>query len=185
VYRINIFEHGSLNMGATNVHRVLGFMPFLVTLILDIAKGTLGVLLAGGLASIPDEAMGLKLVGGLAAIGGHTLSFWVRFRGGKGVATGLGVFFGLTPVSSFCALILFLGVLLVTRYVSLGSMVGAAALPFLVRYWGEGGVEWNGRLAIIAGLTAGFIIFKHRANISRLIAGRETKIGQGAKKVRP
>jgi len=137
----------------------------------------LGVMAAGSLAPTPDHLILCRLLGGVAAIAGHTLSFWVRFRGGKGVATGLGVFLGLTPVASMCALLLFLGLLLIFRYVSLGSIGASAALPLFILYWGEGGPEWNARLAAMASLIAAFIIFKHRANVSRLLAGTENKVG--------
>ncbi len=177
VYRINIFDHGSRNMGATNVHRVLGKGPFAVTLACDILKGMLPVLLAPRLGTAPATFVPLQLVAGLAAVAGHTLSFWVGFRGGKGVATGLGVFLGLAPKSSILAMVVFLVVLMTTKYVSLGSMVAAGALPVAIFFFQEGGPEWFLVFALCAAHVAGFIVFKHRANIRRLLRGEELALG--------
>ncbi|RCK81817.1 MAG: Acyl-phosphate:glycerol-3-phosphate O-acyltransferase PlsY [Candidatus Ozemobacter sibiricus] len=180
IYRINIFEHGSRNMGATNVHRVLGKGPFAATLTCDILKGMLPVLLAPRLAPSPAMIVPLQLVAGVAAVIGHTLSFWVGFRGGKGVATGLGVFLGLAPKSSILAMVVFLAVLVTTRYVSLGSMLAAAALPAAIYFFQEGGPEWYLVFTVFAAVVAGFIIFKHRTNIRRLVRGEELALGAGA-----
>lgn len=176
VYRIDIFEHGSRNMGATNVHRVLGRGPFIFTLALDIAKGILAVFVAGALAGPSLQGMPVKLLGGFSAIIGHTLSIWVRFRGGKGVATGLGVFLALAPASSVCALFVFLGVLALSGYVSLGSIFASASLPMFILVFRDGGDEWKSPLAIFAGFVAAFIIYKHKANIGRIMRGEENSL---------
>ncbi len=177
VYRVNIFELGSRNMGATNVHRVLGKVPFAVTLALDILKGMAPVLLAPRLAPGPDTLMPHCLTAGLAAVSGHTLSFWVKFRGGKGVATGLGVFLALAPKSSILAMVIFLVTLLATGFVSLGSMVAAVTLPAMILAFQEGGPDWYRPLALFAAAIAAFIVFKHRANIRRLLQGEELALG--------
>jgi len=176
VYRVNIFERGSRNMGATNVHRVLGSVPFAITLSLDILKGMAAVLIAPKFASTPEAVVPLQIVAGLAAVSGHTFSVWVRFRGGKGVATGLGVFLALAPKASLLAMGIFLTVLVVSGFVSLGSIISAGALPIMIFQFGEGGPEWNLPLTIFASLIAAFIIIKHRANIGRLINGKELSL---------
>ncbi len=175
VYRIDIFQFGSKNMGATNVHRVLGQGPFSMVLVLDILKGFFAVLFGAWLATTPDTAMELKLVAGGAAVLGHTLSFWVGFRGGKGVATGLGVFLGLAPVSSIITMFIFLVALIASGMVSLGSIAASCSLPFLIHRLREGG-EWNTGLTAFSAVLAAFIVFRHRANISRIAAGKENKL---------
>ncbi|HNV68410.1 MAG TPA: glycerol-3-phosphate 1-O-acyltransferase PlsY [Candidatus Ozemobacteraceae bacterium] len=175
VYRIDIFQFGSKNMGATNVHRVLGQGPFSMVLVLDILKGFFAVLFGAWMAAAPEQVMLLKIVAGGTAVIGHTLSFWVRFRGGKGVATGLGVFLGLAPVSSILTMFVFLVVLIPSGMVSLGSIAASASLPFLIYRQGEGG-DWNTALVAFATVVALVIIVKHRANISRIAAGRENKL---------
>ncbi|NLI75426.1 MAG: glycerol-3-phosphate 1-O-acyltransferase PlsY [Candidatus Riflebacteria bacterium] len=177
VYRVNIFELGSRNMGATNVHRVLGKVPFAITLALDILKGMVPVLLAPRLVTDPASLMPHCLTAGLAAVAGHTLSFWVKFRGGKGVATGLGVFLALAPKSSILAMGIFLVTLIATGFVSLGSMVAAVALPVMIFAFQEGGPDWHRPLALAAAAIAAFIVFKHRANIRRLLNGEELALG--------
>ncbi|MFZ2959491.1 MAG: glycerol-3-phosphate 1-O-acyltransferase PlsY [Candidatus Ozemobacteraceae bacterium] len=176
VYRINIFEFGSKNMGATNVHRVLGALPFALVLSLDIAKGAAAVLLSQGLVGNPDLVIPVKLVAGAAAVAGHTLSFWVRFRGGKGVATGLGVFLAIAPVSSLAAMIVFIIVLLISGFVSLGSISGACSLPLFIFFFQEGGPDWWSSFMIFATITAIFITVKHRPNIVRLARGEELSL---------
>lgn len=178
VYRINIFEHGSKNMGATNVHRVLGSRPFALVLTLDILKGWAAVLMAGLFTSNPALLMPLKLIAGAAAVTGHTLSFWVRFRGGKGVATGLGVFLGLAPIASVAAMFTFLVVLIISGYVSLGSIVSAISLPIFIGWLREGGPDWSIPLASFAAVVAAFIVYKHKANIGRLLRGEELSLRQ-------
>jgi len=178
VYKVNIFEVGSKNMGATNVHRSLGAVPFAITLILDILKGVAAVVVAASLAPDPSLAFPLKLTAGATAVIGHSLSFWVGFRGGKGVATGLGVFLALAPVSSVCAMGVFLIVLVATGFVSLGSIAGAALLPVFIAWFREGGPDWYLRLVVFASALAAFIIFRHRANLVRLLHGQELALGK-------
>ncbi len=172
VYRLNIFEHGSKNMGATNIFRVLGAAPFAFVLAIDIAKGYAGAALPRLLAIGPASPYVAMLVGGLAAIVGHTLSFWVGFRGGKGVATGLGVFLALAPRASLLAFGLFALLLWLTNYVSVGSCVSACALPVLLWLTKEGG-DAHALMVGVAVVLALFIVVKHRANIQRLRRGEE------------
>ena len=172
-YRKNILDYGSKNMGATNVHRVFGLAPFAVTLNLDILKGMAAVLISARYAPDAGTVVAVQLVAGLGAILGHTLSFWIRFRGGKGVATGLGVFLALAPKAPLSAMGIFLAVLLLSRFVSLGSMCAAVSLPLLIWKFQEGGAGWNLRLIAFSSIVALFVVFKHRANVRRLLKGEE------------
>ena len=110
----------------------------------------------------------------LAAVAGHVFPVWLRFRGGKGVATGLGVFLSLAPLAVLCALPVFVLVVWATRYVSLGSMVAAALLPVFVWLLGRRGAGL-GPVLTAAAAGAAFIIFMHRANVGRLLRGTENK----------
>jgi glycerol-3-phosphate acyltransferase PlsY len=175
VYRLNIFEHGSKNMGATNVYRVLGKAPFAFTLAIDVLKGMMAVIFT---AKVLERSPLALFVAGAAALAGHTLSFWVKFRGGKGVATGLGVFMAMAPRATLSALLVFMVVLLASKMVSLGSITAAAVLPALIYYFKEGGTEYCTFLTVFSAVVAIFIIFKHRANIVRIFKGQELALGQ-------
>jgi len=180
VYGIDIFEHGSKNMGATNVHRVLGTKPFALTLLLDIVKGFAAVLLSMRLFATPETLVPTGLAAGAAAIAGHTLSVWVRFKGGKGVATGLGVFLALAPKASIAAMVVFLAVLVPSGFVSLGSIAAAGALPFLIHAFNEGGDAWSPWFVGFSAFVALFVIYKHKANIQRLWMGEENALASGS-----
>lgn len=178
VYRLNIFEHGSRNMGATNVFRVLGKTPGIATLLIDIAKGVIPVIIVR--QTMPHNPA-LAFAAAASAMMGHTLSFWVRFKGGKGVATGLGVFLALATRASLCSLLLFLVTLAISGMVSLGSILAAAALPFFIYWFEELGPVYNTYITIFSAAVALFVIFRHKANIQRILKGEEAKIF-GAKK---
>ncbi len=156
---------GSGNIGATNVLRTGRKQLALATLFLDILKGGIPVWVAGRYLG-PDMAV----VVGLGAVVGHCFSIWLKFRGGKGVATALGVILVLTPVVALIAVLLFVAVTALTRYVSLGSMLGAVvacALAYLL------GHVQAAELYLVLTL---LIIGKHAANVRRLIAGTESKL---------
>lgn len=173
-YKCNIFEHGSKNMGATNVYRVLGKVPFAITLMLDILKGMAAVIIS---AHVFTDAPAIFLSAAGALIG-HTLSFWVKFRGGKGVATGLGVFLALATKSSLASLGVFLVVLLASKMVSLSSIFAAALLPVFIYIFQELGPIYNPYLIGFSAIVAFFVIYKHKANIKRILKGQELKLGQ-------
>jgi len=173
VYRLNIFEHGSKNMGATNVFRVLGKVPGIATLLIDIAKGIVPVIIV---RQIMPHNPALAFISAAAAMMGHTLSFWVRFKGGKGVATGLGVFLALATRASLCSLALFLATLSVSGMVSLGSILAAAALPFFIYGFEELGPLYNPYITAFSTAVALFVIYRHKANIQRIIKGEEAKV---------
>jgi acyl phosphate:glycerol-3-phosphate acyltransferase len=164
---------GSGNIGATNVARkspVLG----LATLVLDAAKGLAAVVLAERMSTGPDRHQ-VMAVAALFAVVGHLYPVWLKFRGGKGVATSLGAFILLTPKSIVCMLFLFLLLAIAFRYVSLGSVAAAAAFPVLA--WATGEYQPRRELMIVA-IVSVLVIWKHRRNIGRLIAGTEPKLGE-------
>ena len=177
-YGINIFEHGSKNMGSTNVYRTVGGKAFAANLAIDVLKGMVPVLISAKLW--PQHPQVIFAAAACAMIG-HTLSFWVKFKGGKGVATGLGVFIALSGYHALYALAVFLIVLLITRMVSVSSMTAAAALPFFLWYGNVLG-EYTIYITIFAAIIAIFVIFKHKTNIHRIINGTESKLPFFSKK---
>ena len=154
---------GSGNIGATNVARLCGFPYGVITLLLDVAKG-FGPVLAARLLYGSWPFVSLVL---LAALAGHMFPIFLRGRGGKGVATAIGVFLAAAPVPAAVAIGCCVAVIAATGYVSAGSLVLAAAMPFLCLWLGPAA------LAPAAGLAAVVIIWKHRDNIARLRAGQE------------
>jgi len=177
-YKTNIFEHGSKNMGATNVYRVLGKVPFAVTLLIDILKGMAAVLITAKLFPYPASLF----IAAASAICGHTLSFWVKFKGGKGVATGLGIFLALAPKASALCLVIFLVVLVLSKMVSMGSILASLSLPFLIFYFKEGGTTYTPWLIVFSSLVAAFIVYKHSKNIKRIFKGEELALKVGSEK---
>lgn len=200
---IDIREHGSGNIGTTNVFRVLGKKPGIVCLILDILKGFIPVVLAVNLLQfgdhqpwphlpfldswaqrVPDSeqlfVQVIHIVTALFAILGHNFSPWLGFKGGKGIATSLGVLIALMPAGAAILLLLFIGVFLTTRYVSLASIIAAGSLPIVTLWgsWHHGKIQdgtWNIPLFTFS-LVVGFLaIWKHRSNIQRLRNGTENR----------
>ena len=168
----DVRSRGSGNIGATNVarmSRVLG----LVTLILDAGKGAAAVVVARALSGGNHQKLTMTIAA-FCAVVGHLFPIWLRFRGGKGVATSLGSFALIAPKSVLCMVGLFLLVVAATRYVSIGSVVGAAAFPVLV--WMLHEYVEPVQLILIA-LSSMLIIWKHRQNIGRVVAGTEPKVG--------
>jgi glycerol-3-phosphate acyltransferase PlsY len=167
-------EHGSKNIGATNTLRVLGKGPGIAVLILDALKGFAPVLLAKR-TGLPSSWV---VVVGLCAVLGHIYSPFVRFKGGKGVATSLGVLIGLSPLVAGLSFVAFLLTVLLTRWVSLGSIIGAiteAALFFALppAYLDGDPVPYR----VFGAVVAAFVIFRHRENIRRILAGTESRFG--------
>jgi glycerol-3-phosphate acyltransferase PlsY len=159
---------GSGNLGAANVLRASGVKAGILVAALDVAKGALSVILAerfGGNAAAPAAA-------GLAAIVGHIYPVWLRFRGGKGVATACGVFAVLTPPAMPAALTIFILTVGATKYISLGSVLASMALPPLAYLVGS-----PAPAVATASAAAAIIVFRHRSNLARLRAGTERRIG--------
>jgi glycerol-3-phosphate acyltransferase PlsY len=165
---IDIREFGSGNIGTTNVFRVVGKKFGLLTLLGDGLKGSVAVLLAQGLAG---SAMAMALAG-IAVVLGHIFPIFSHFRGGKGVATGLGVFLILMPWATLLAGAIWLTCCLFWRYVSAASMTAALSLPML------GFLLGAGNIFVIVGIIIGLlIIWRHSDNLERLWQGTESKIG--------
>ena len=165
-------KSGSGNIGATNVLRTSGWKSGVLTLLLDVLKGVAAILFARYVDS-RVSAPTLEPIAALAAVLGHMYSPFTGFRGGKGVATGLGVFALLTPGPTALAALVFILVVAVTRYVSLGSMLAAAAVP-LAGFWMNYPVVVYTSSALISLL----VIWKHQDNIGRLMRGEENRIGR-------
>jgi glycerol-3-phosphate acyltransferase PlsY len=166
VFGVDIRTTGSGNIGATNVYRTLGRKVGVMTLVGDCLKGLIPVLVAKQMG-LPD--LGIALVG-LAAFLGHVYTVFLGFKGGKGVATALGVFLGLSPLAVLLTLAVFVLVLFKWRYVSLGSIVAAAAMPVFVA-----AIDRRLSIVVVTLLVAVLVIWKHRENIKRLRAGSESK----------
>jgi glycerol-3-phosphate acyltransferase PlsY len=178
----DVREEGSGNIGATNVARVAGPVAGILTLVLDAGKGALAVFVV---ARYSNESALWMMVAGFCALFGHCFPIWLRFRGGKGVATAAGVFLVLCPLAFLGAAILFVLVVIYWRFVSLGSISAAAAMPLLVYFF------WAPHHAppysIIFGSLAAalLIVYKHDANIQRLVQGDEPKFSFNKKKDAP
>ena len=172
----DVRETGSGGTGATNVTRRAGKGVGLLTLLLDALKGAAAVLVARSV--LGADSGWWVCAAASAAVLGHVFPVWLRFRGGKGVATGLGVFLVLAPLATACALAVFVAVVGVWRFVSLGSIVAAAVLPLAVWAPGAAGVGERAAAPVLAVAAAGaaLIIFMHRANIGRLFRGEESRL---------
>ena len=171
----DVRKTGSGGTGATNVSRSAGKGAGIVTLILDVIKGVFVVFLAGilsdGLFPFADWTIAFA---GVLAILGHIFPVWLRFRGGKGVATALGVFLMLEPIVAVIALVVFAITFALTRYVSLASLVAISSIAItILTLTLFDPLELPNAIAAL--LSAGLVIFAHRANIQRLIAGSEPK----------
>ena len=175
----DVRKSGSGNIGATNVARVAGTLPGILTLLFDVAKGAAAVWLA---ARASSESATWMMIAALAALLGHCFPIWLKFRGGKGVATAAGAFLVLCPAALLGSVILFLLVVFFWRYVSLASISAAASMPLLIYFlWPPHHapplVVTFGALA-----AAGIIVYKHDANIQRLMHGEEPKFSFNRKR---
>ena len=162
---------GSGNIGATNVLRASGVTAGLLVALLDIGKGAASV----GLAERLNGPSGIPALAGLAAIVGHVYPIWLRFRGGKGVATAGGVFAALAPLAMLPALLVFLIAAWLTKYISLGSVLASAVLPVFAYVTGS-----PAPIVAAAAAAATLIVFRHRSNLARVWLGTERRLGAGA-----
>ncbi len=168
---IDIRDYGSKNIGTTNMFRILGPKPAAIVLLLDMGKGMLAVFAASYL----DGGVLALLLGGIAAIIGHNYPLFLGFKGGRGVATGLGVILVLMPKVTGVVFTLWAVIVYLTRYVSLGSIIAAALVPILSWYFAY---PWQ--FTFFGGIAALFIILRHKENITRLLNGTESKIKPGS-----
>jgi len=177
---VDVREHGSKNLGATNVFRVLGPKIAIPVLLLDMAKGVVAVLVISHInfGDLSMDLYWLKIIAGLSAISGHLFPVWLKFKGGKGVAAGGGVLFGLMPLEVGFGILLFAIIVLITRYVSLGSILATffifcallAEKAYLM-------IDVPKPYMLLAFLLTAMVIYTHRTNITRLLKGEEHKIG--------
>lgn len=175
-FTLDIRQHGSGNSGATNTFRVLGKRAGVGVLSFDILKGFVAVFLAHGLlragAISAADLVKMQLALGLTAVLGHIYSVFANFKGGKGVASLLGVVLSAAPLPAAACVLLFVAVLWLTSYVSVSSMTSAAAFPLFVLLLGPRDPWLLGFGALVAGL----VVYTHRVNIGRLRAGTESKV---------
>lgn len=177
-FGIDIRDYGSGNMGATNTFRTLGQKYGIIVMVMDILKGMLAV---GLFYLIPfylrseheQDRTNLMIALGMAAVLGHIFPIFANFKGGKGVATLLGMLIAIQPVVAVCCFGVFLMVLFLTRYVSLSSILGAMMLPISVLWiWNENEISYR----IFALLVAFLVVITHQKNIGRLIKGAESRM---------
>jgi glycerol-3-phosphate acyltransferase PlsY len=182
---VDIRSVGSGNIGATNAMRVLGKPAGITVLLLDAAKGFVACVLGGMISHWASDLdyfddgfyvllKRFMLVAGIFAVLGHNYTCWLKFKGGKGIATTAGVYLALAPWALLIALGVFILALLLTRFVSVASMSAAAALPVVV--WVM--TPHNYFLGIVTTALGALAIYKHKSNIQRLIAGTESRLGQ-------
>ncbi len=174
--RADVRTAGSGNIGAANVSRVAGKTAGILTLLLDAAKGGLPVLLA---AHLTHSNVRWMILASLFAVLGHMFPVWLRFRGGKGVATGLGALLPISLSATLLALAVWILVVILWRYSSLGSVAAAAVLPPLVYFLYAPGFSPPVPVTLGTSLICALVIVKHRGNIQRLLAGTESRILSG------
>jgi glycerol-3-phosphate acyltransferase PlsY len=175
-YGIDVREHGSNNAGATNTFRVLGKKPGVVVLFIDILKGFIAVFLPfifgiGEWGS--NHLIEVQLVAALCAVSGHVLPIFANFRGGKGVATSLGVIVGVHPIAAGICVAVFLFVFVISKYVSLGAMIAACCFPILLAFYFKVDSVW---LLSFSVLLSAVVVYVHKKNIGRLLRKEENKM---------
>lgn len=176
---IDIRQHGSGNAGATNVFRVLGWRAGLVVLLIDVMKGLTATLFIYQIAisSINLDTSILKIIAGLSAVFGHIWTIFADFKGGKGVGTGAGMIIGIVPAAVLAGLVVFIITVVISRYVSLGSILASITIPiflFVEKFLFQSQISTS---IILFGLIIPvIIIYTHRSNIERLLKGTENKI---------
>jgi len=186
LYGVDVRDHGSKNAGATNVFRVLGWKAGVLSTVIDVGKGFLaaGLIATIRIDGLPSQPAFLQvesvicLLAGISATIGHMLPIWARFQGGKGVNTAAGVLFAITPKTMFIVIAIFAIILVVTRYVSLASMIAALTFPttIAIRRFVFNVETLDRSLLVFGVLFACTILYAHRSNIQRLILGTENQI---------
>jgi glycerol-3-phosphate acyltransferase PlsY len=170
-YDTDVREHGSGNAGATNTFRVLGKRAGIIVLILDIFKAWLAVTVLSDFAG--NKSIEFQLALGLVAVLGHIFPIYIGFRGGKGIASLLGVIIAIHPMAALLSMGIFIFTIIISRFVSLSSMIAACAFPVLLFYYFE---ETNHSLIIFSIMVAVLVIFTHKKNIERLYKNEESKV---------
>lgn len=166
---IDIRQFGSGNTGTTNIQRTLGTGPAIIVLLLDVGKGLAAVILARALTGSPS----VQMLAGVLAVLGHNWPLFHRFKGGRGIATSIGVMLGLAWQVLLIAVAAGITIVTVTRYVSLGSVIGVILVPILMIAF-----AMPPAYIIFGTVLAVFAVWRHRQNIARLLAGTENKLGK-------
>ena len=176
IFSKDIRQYGSKNPGTTNMLRTFGKKAGAVTLVGDYLKGTIAVLISSFLAkklgADPDLA---RYISALAVVCGHNWSVFMRFRGGKGVATSYGAMLAISPLMTLASMVFYIIILLVTRYVSIASMLGVCLFPILMLMTDDMSGLWLGILLSVS------VVYKHRENIRKLLSGTENRFGSKAR----
>ncbi|HUU29773.1 MAG TPA: glycerol-3-phosphate 1-O-acyltransferase PlsY [archaeon] len=180
LYGVNLKEQGSGNLGATNVFRVLGAWPAVVVLAIDIFKGFAPVYWIPALPGVGSGII-LKVLLGFAVVAGHIFSPYVRFRGGKGVATATGVFLAICPWALVLSLAVWLGMMAVFRIVSLASLAATAFLPAFVYFTVDHELPGFSVIQAFSIIIALAVVLTHRSNIARLLRGEEKRLSRGGR----
>lgn len=170
-YNIDVREHGSGNAGATNTFRVIGKKAGVIVLLLDILKAWFATAVLSSISNNPSIDYMLAL--GLVAVLGHVFPIYIGFRGGKGIASLLGVIIAVHPLASLYSIIVFITTLLISRFVSLSSILAAFAFPILIIFHFQ---NTHKSLIIFSIMVAVLVIFTHKKNIERLFKKEETKV---------
>jgi acyl phosphate:glycerol-3-phosphate acyltransferase len=174
LYNLDVREHGSKNAGATNTFRVLGNKAGTIVLLIDVIKGVLAVTIPlFFIQSKEDHLTLVQLMTGVLVIIGHIFPLFAQFKGGKGVATSLGIIIGIYPLAALISFVLFLIVFLSSRFVSLGAIIASFFFPFIVLMVLKSDSIYLNAFSIILSLT---VILTHRKNIKRLLNGTENKM---------
>jgi len=177
---IDVRKHGSRSTGATNVFRVLGAKVAVLVLLIDIAKGYFACYLAAGIdfgdsLLYPEQ---LAIIAGISAIIGHLFPIFARFKGGKGIATGAGLLLFISPLEMGFALVIFILVALITKYISLASIIATSfycLATICEKYYMHYPIQ--NEIVVMAVFVTALVLFTHRANIGRLLSGTENRIG--------
>lgn len=175
---IDIRDYGSGNAGGTNAFRVMGWKIGISVMIIDLAKGLIATVLISQIRidAISLAPVYLQIIAGFSAVIGHIWTIFAGFHGGKGVGTAAGMLIGLYPVAFIVIFIIFLIVLFTTRYVSVSSMTAAVSLPVVLLILDKLGRPYKTPLMVLSIIIAILIIFTHRSNIGRLMAGTENRV---------
>lgn len=181
---IDIRDYGSGNAGGTNAFRVMGWKIGISVMMIDVAKGLIATVLISQIRIDPISVapVYLQIIAGFSAVIGHIWTIFAGFRGGKGVGTAAGMLIGLYPIAFIFVFIVFLLVLVTTRYVSVSSMTAAASLPLFLLILDYFGRAYKPQLMVLSLIIVLLIIFTHRSNIKRLFAGNENRVRFGKKK---
>jgi glycerol-3-phosphate acyltransferase PlsY len=181
---VDVRSTGSGSTGSSNVLRSIGAKQAALVLLLDIAKGTAAVMTARVLADVADltslQTSYLEMASGLAALVGHNWPIYLKFKGGRGVATGLGAMLGLFPIGGVIVFIISISLMRITRYISLGSIIGVPLGGLSLVLFGFLG-EFSAVYGIYGAAATIIIVGRHRANIVRLLTGTEARLGQSVK----